>query len=261
MAIPLIQVGQRFQCMKIKDVPVELGVPATESEIEAQFKWVLSIDPTLDKERLSKMDLQNAASLQSFMKAHCHISAYAFQVKKCCDNTCYYCSKHQIRLSHEDFKSLHFLPLPLLHPTNKDHYRPFSDVYKQLPSNLNQPSLKVTKEIHNEIDHQRKSLLVAGKVRGVITCGECCKPRCIYAKTRLSEDQQVELQRIRESDIYTCGSSLFLSNDCIVVREGLLCSSVIETQYYSSVLVHFPPICYFCGLVKSAWSTMKRYRN
>ena len=130
----------QFQCMKIKDVPVKLGVPATESEIEAQFKWVLSIDPTLDKERLSKMDLQNAASLQSFMKAHCHLSAYAFQVKKCCDNTCYYCSKHQIRLSHEDFKSLHFLPLPLLHPTNKDHYRPFSDVYGQLPSNLDQPS-------------------------------------------------------------------------------------------------------------------------
>ena len=141
-----------------------------------------------------------------------------------------------------------FLPLPLLHPTNKDHYRPFSDVYGQLPSNLDQPSLKVTKEIHNEIDHQRKSLLVAGKVRGVITCGECCKPRCIYAKTRLSEDQQVELQRIRESDICNCVSSLFLSNDCIVVREGLLCSSVIETQYYSSVLVHFPPICYFYGL-------------
>ena len=37
MATPLIQVGQRFQCMKIKDVPVKLGVPATESEIEAQF--------------------------------------------------------------------------------------------------------------------------------------------------------------------------------------------------------------------------------
>ena len=210
MATPLIQVGQRFQCMKIKHVPVKLGVPATESEIEAQFKWVLYIDPTLDKERLSKTDLQNAASLQSFMKAHCHLSAYAFQVKKCCDNTCYYCSKHQIWLSHEDFKSLHFLPWPLLHPTNKGHYHPFSDVYGQLPSSLDQPSLKVTKEKHNEIDHQRKSLLVAGKVRGVITCGECCKPRCIYAKTRLSEDQQVKLQHIRESDIYTCGSSLFL---------------------------------------------------
>lgn len=95
MATPLIQVGQRFLGMKIKDVPVKLGVPATESEIEAQFQWVLSIDSsTLDKERLSKKDLQNAASLQSFMKAHCHLSAYAFQVKKCCDDTCYYCSKH-----------------------------------------------------------------------------------------------------------------------------------------------------------------------
>ena len=52
----------------------------------------------------------------------------------------------------------------------------------------------------------------------------------------------------RDCRYVTCGSSLYLSNDCIVVREGLLCSSIIETQYYSSVLVHFPPICYFCGL-------------
>ena len=56
-------------------------VPAMELEIEAQFQWVLSIDPTLNKERLSQKDLQNAVSLQSFMKAHCHLSAYAFQVK------------------------------------------------------------------------------------------------------------------------------------------------------------------------------------
>ena len=118
MATPLIQVGQRFLGMKIKDVPVKLGVPATEPEIEAHFQWVLSIDPTLNKERLSQKDLQNAVSLQSFMKANCHLSAYSFHVKKCCDNACYYCSKHPIRLSLEDFESLHFLPLPLLHPTN-----------------------------------------------------------------------------------------------------------------------------------------------
>ena len=28
-----------------------------------------------------------------------------------------------------------------------------------------------------------------------------------------------------------------------VVREALVCSSLTETQYYSSVLVHFPPVC------------------
>ena len=27
-----------------------------------------------------------------------------------------------------------------------------------------------------------------------------------------------------------------------------MCSSYLEPQYYSSVLVHFPPACYYCGL-------------
>ena len=34
----------------------------------------------------------------------------------------------------------------------------------------------------------------------------------------------------------------------VVVREALTCISPIEAQYYSSVLIHFPPICYYCGL-------------
>ena len=27
-----------------------------------------------------------------------------------------------------------------------------------------------------------------------------------------------------------------------------MCSSPIETQYYGATLVHFPPICYHCGM-------------
>ena len=32
----------------------------------------------------------------------------------------------------------------------------------------------------------------------------------------------------------------------VLVREALVCSSHIEAQYYSSVLVHFPPVYYYC---------------
>ena len=34
------------------------------------------------------------------------------------------------------------------------------------------------------------------------------------------------------------------------MREALTCASPNETQYYSAVLVHFPPVCYYCGLGK-----------
>ena len=49
--------------------------------------------------------------------------------------------------------------------------------------------------------------------------------------------------------MYTCGSSLFLrESGGIAVREALVCTSPIESQYYSAVLVHFLPVCYYCGL-------------
>ena len=33
----------------------------------------------------------------------------------------------------------------------------------------------------------------------------------------------------------------------IVVREVIVCSMHIESQYYITVLIHFPPVCYYCG--------------
>ena len=93
-------------------------------------------------------------------------------------------------------------------------------------------------------------------MRGAIVCGECHKPRCIYSKTKLSQEQSTYLDIIIECDLYTCGASLFACDtsytDTIVVREALVCSSCIETQYYSSVLVHFPPVCYYCGVPEEA---------
>ena len=81
----------------------------------------------------------------------------------------------------------------------------------------------------------------------------CHKPRCIYSKTKLSHEQSTSLDIIIESDLYTC---LFASDtsytDTIVVREALVGSSCIETQYYSSVLVYFPPVCYYCRVPEEA---------
>ena len=58
--------------------------------------------------------------------------------------------------------------------------------------------------------------------------------------------------KLNESRLYVCGSSLFPEDsplaDTVVVREAVICKTPIESQYYSSVLVHFPPICYYCGL-------------
>ena len=157
-----------------------------------------------------------------------------------------------MRLSHDAFADLTFLPLPLL-DSSKEHYQTFSDLYRQSPSDKDRPSRTPTpSEEAKQTDKGRKSLLVCGKVRGTIVCGECCKPRCIYAQSKLSGEQTKEVTRIQDSNLFTCGSPLFPPSsryeNSIVVREALVCSSYMETQYYSSVLVHFPPACYYCGL-------------
>lgn len=220
--------------------------------MDDQFQHALFIDPSLEKDSLTAKDLKKATSLEQFMKTHCHSSQYVFQVKKCTDLSCYYCQEHPVRLPEDMFGGLCFLPLPLL-DNSKEHCQEFSSVYGQPPSDKDRPSrVPEPSEEAKEVDKGRKSLLVRGKVRGVMECGECSKPRCIYSPSKLASKDHDAIKHVKESDLFTCGSSLFppdsVYNNSIVVREALICSSNMETQYFSSVLVHFPPVCYFCGL-------------
>ena len=61
----------------------------------------------------------------------------------------------------------------------------------------------------------------------------------------------VTICAIQESHVFTCGSALFPPNsplsETICVRESVTCSDPMELQYYSATLVHFPPVCYWCG--------------
>ena len=67
--------------MRVKDIPVKMGVPASDARLDEQFQHALFIDPSLDKDKLQAKDLAHANSLKRFMTTHCHASNYAFQVK------------------------------------------------------------------------------------------------------------------------------------------------------------------------------------
>lgn len=252
MAPLLITLGQRFQSMKIKGEAVKLGVPATQDEMTELFSLSAFIDPSLERDKLTKEHLTKATALQSFLKKHCHSSHYVFQLRKCTDETCYYCAEHPIRLPPDVFHELSFLPLPLLDIT-KEHYKKFDDLFGQHPDEKGRPSYVPTpSEEAKQRDKDHRGIIVKAKVRDLIRCGECHKPRCIFSNSKLSPQESVELQCTKETNIYSCGSPLFPEGsryvNTIVVREALTCISPIEAQYYSSVLVHFPPICYYCGL-------------
>ncbi len=252
MAAPMTLIGGRFQRMKIKDKNIIIGVPATTDEIEEQFQHVHMFDPLISRKDHSAKSLRQAASLQEFLKEHSHSSHYVFQVKKCTLSTCHYCVQNPPRLPADEFSKLSFLPLPLM-DESKEHYQVFDSVYGQLPSEIDRPSRSAEPLPEaKQHDSEHKALIVAGKVRGCIECTECSKNRCIFSQSVLNIAEELELSRIKESKLYTCGSVLFLPGnkyaDTIIVREVLTCNSTIEAHYFSSKSVSFPPICSHCGL-------------
>ena len=125
-------------------------------------KWQNShssfIDPSLECDKLTKEDLKKTIALQSFFEKHCHSSHYVFQIKKCTDESCYYCAEHPIRLPVEVFRELSFLPLPLLDHT-KEHYQKFADIFGQIPDEKGRPSYVPTpSEDARQIDREHKGI-------------------------------------------------------------------------------------------------------
>ena len=76
----------------------------------------------------------------------------------------------------EVFEKLHFLPLPRLDSTKK-HYKPFTEVYGKEISECDRPS-QVT-DGNSQADKENSDLFRNTRVRKVINCQECLKPRCI----------------------------------------------------------------------------------
>ena len=128
ISAPMIALSSRIQALTLKDEKFADHIPASDSEIGDFFEHIHFIEPNLDRNHLTKDILKDAPALVKFMDVHCHISQYAFQVKKCKDESCYYCIGKPVRMPVEVFESLHFLPLPRLDST-KQHYRPFIEVW------------------------------------------------------------------------------------------------------------------------------------
>ena len=89
---------------------------------------------------LTQETLKNAKDWQAFSKDHSSASRYLFQVKKCRKDTCSYCCQHPVRLPQSEFNRVNFVLLPLMN-TSKDHCKKFEELYGQLPSEVDRPSL------------------------------------------------------------------------------------------------------------------------
>jgi len=135
--------------------------------------------------------------------------------------------------------------LPLLHD---DKYIKFSALYGKGVDEKDCPSTKPI-SIVAEVEKRRKTILISRKVRCIMNCQECFKPRCAYSKAKLSKLEEIALKRVQESRLYTCSASLFLPSseyyDTVCDKESLVCGDPIELSYFSAALVCFPLVCYW----------------
>ena len=162
--------------------------------------------------------------------------------------------KHPARLPQELFEGLTILPEPLL-DSSKNHYREFNELYRTETSERDRPSLKYCLEA-NVNDTENKELLSSQRVRDIITCTNCLKPRCIYASSKFNHVQIIAVRRVKDEGVYICGESLFIRDNplflSVVVRQCLSCTlSPMETTYYASKSISFPDVCYYCGTKSS----------
>jgi len=192
-------------------------------EINKTLDLLRFLEPSIENEKdLTSKIIKESVPLQNFIEAHCNMSDYVFQIKKCQNSSCLHCAHHPVHMTAEDFEALSFLPLPLLN-SQKESYLSFSEIYGQKPSDKDQPSKgSYSFQEAKELDTSRKPLFNNGKVRRIITCRECFKPRCVYSLRKLNEQESVLVQEINDSRLYTCGSELFPPSSChydaIVVR-------------------------------------------
>ncbi|KAK6177156.1 hypothetical protein SNE40_015315 [Patella caerulea] len=255
---PVIELLQeRFGHLKLKGEPIVISPSANQESIDDFFKIVKDlIDQNLIENKLTKTDLEKSATLQDFMKKHCRLRNYTFQIKKCANaliENCAYCLFNPPRLPDEVFDTLSFVPDPVVASNNK--YESFETVYGQATNDLARPSLMLSSQ-NKEIDKKNRKILNATKVRDAVLCVECGKPRGVYSETKLTYIEKQAVDRLKELNSFTCGSPLFPHsskyNSSIIVREGLRCCSTMETTYYSKSTVSLPAVCFHCGVAKSS---------
>ena len=58
---PMLTVGQKLQSMHIKETAIKIGVPASLKDL---FSYSAVIEPDLDREKLTKVDLEKCTALK-----------------------------------------------------------------------------------------------------------------------------------------------------------------------------------------------------
>jgi len=126
-----------------------------------------------------------------------------------------------------------------------NHYKDFDELYGT-----------ETKEFLPSASDSTKESIPAGiinnnHIRRFVSCTICNKPRCIFSKNMLSDNEKISLEILLDNMIYICGSPITLEThnlyEKVYIRQKIHCNSPIEAVYYSCRRLKTEIICYYCG--------------
>ena len=88
------------------------------------------------------------------------------------------------------------------------------------------------------------------RVRSVVYCFRCSKPRCIYAQKQLSTRERILLDQLITNCVFSCGSPLLPPlhplEERISMKTFRSCEAPVEMAFYSSNLDSIN-VCSYCG--------------
>ena len=138
MAPVKILLADLFQRLELKK-KFEVGVAASDSDIEEMWENVTAIDPSVDpRETLNKGNLSSKPHLVNFLYHCCRQRHYFFEIKKCGESSCTICKP--VRLPDDIFRGFMHLPDPT--PCSDGHYKPFTEIFGKETSENHRPSLQ-----------------------------------------------------------------------------------------------------------------------
>ena len=251
-----------------------------DDEVQKFQEHALKLFPGMNMDKLQKVHVSQIASYTAWKDKHCKVEHYALQIKKCTDLDC--CTSSKLPRT-----ELNWLPMPILDSSGA-HYVPYEEAKGMKDANeRDRPSLNVQKvkepkgaktpqssgDISSFFQPASNSgssgqttpvpstptppgpptiPMSAQTARAVIVCVECEKPRLIYSKTRLNNNQHVLLAKTMSSYEYSCGSHLFPPNEkgktaqTLCIRPNLQCAMQVELPYYGSEVGRADK-CSHCG--------------
>ena len=139
-----------------------------EKEVDAQIRQALEME-----------DPELLLDLHEFIKHCCQVRKYSFCVKKCGSPEFTLCKP--VRMDPELFKSIHFLPDPLIGEDN--HYKCFSDVYGSTTTKRDCPSSQSKAKKLLSFSPSKQHVL---NVDTMVQCEECSMWCLLFSRKKLS---------------------------------------------------------------------------